>query len=94
MAGGAGTGPVGGNIMFSTFNLRPVGHNMTVGAGLARRIKGKIIGAYFHLMGTWSMRCRTVLMAGVAGFIRPDCLHFRPNDIRQACYAFVILIMA
>jgi len=48
MTGGAGTGPVGGNIMFNTFNLRPVGHNMTVTAELARRIIGKVVGAYFH----------------------------------------------
>ena len=50
MAGGAGTGSIGGNIMFSSIYFSPVRHNMTVGTEGARRIKRKIVGAFGHCM--------------------------------------------
>jgi hypothetical protein len=50
MTGGAGTGTVGGNIMFGSLNFRPVRHNMTAGAERARRIIGKVTGTYCHCM--------------------------------------------
>jgi hypothetical protein len=93
MTGGAGTVAVGWNIVFNPLYFRPVGHNMTVAAKLARRVIGKVVGAYFHLMCTCTMRCRAVLMAGITGLVRPDSEHFRPNNIRTSCIEFVVLIM-
>ena len=75
MAGGAGIGPVGGNIVLYSFDLSPVGHNVTVGAGY-RRIIGEVIGTYFHWMYTCIMRCLAVLMAGIAGEVWPGSIDF------------------
>jgi hypothetical protein len=47
MAGGAGTGPVGVNIVLSSFYFTPVGYNMTFTAELAI---GKIAGTYCNCM--------------------------------------------
>ena len=44
MTGRAGIGPVGRNIVLNPVNLSPGRDNMTVAAGLSRRIEGQIPG--------------------------------------------------
>ena len=56
MAGSAGTGPVGGNIMLGAFDFRPVRHNMTFAAKSARRIIGKVTGTQYNRMGMSCVR--------------------------------------
>jgi len=52
MTGGAGTGPVGGNIMLGAFDLSPVRHHMTAAAGCAVR---KVAGTQGDCVGVRTM---------------------------------------
>ena len=69
MAGGAGTGTVGGNIMLGALYLRPARHHMTLGAQRAGRIIGKVTGTYCHGMcmaGMKGLKNRAVARRTVA----------------------------
>ena len=50
MAGGAGTCPVGRNIVLDSIDFRPGRHNMTFTAELSRRIIGKIASTHLDSM--------------------------------------------
>ena len=53
VTGGTGTGAVGGNIMFDTFDLRPGRDNVTVTAKDARWVVGQIAGSLVATSCTW-----------------------------------------
>ena len=63
MTGCAGTGPIGEDIVFNSFNFRPVCYNMAVRTRGARRIVGEVIGTDCHGMDmtmAWEICAMTV----------------------------------
>jgi hypothetical protein len=67
MTGGAGTGPVRGNIVLDAFDFRPVRNNMTAIAKDARHIEGEVVGADFHWMRKETMSGHLIGVAEDAG---------------------------
>lgn len=70
MAGGAGTDPVGRNIVLDGFDFSPVCDNMAGAAELPRCIIGKVIGADFHGVLIISMVAPLVSVTVGAGDLR------------------------
>ena len=71
MTGGAGTGPVGGNVMLDALYLNPVRHHMAVAAESPRRIIGEVVGTDCHCMGKDTVTGRLVGMAVKAAYLDP-----------------------
>ena len=91
MTGGAGTGPVGGNIMYDAFDFRPVRNNMTVAAMEARRIEGEVVWTDFHWMRKETMSGHLIGVAedtGYLGAIHP-LLNGLPNRRNVKIFASV-----
>ena len=91
MTGGAGSGPVGVNIVLDGFDFFPVRHNMTDIAEQARGIKGEIIGTDFHRVLERTMIGPLIRVATETGNLAAihALLNGLPDDSNVNCRAGV-----
>ena len=71
MTGGAGTGPVGGDVMLDALDLSPVRHHMAVATERPRRVIREVVGTDRHRMGKGTVTGLLVGMAVKAAYLDP-----------------------